>query len=748
MRALALFLFALPAMAQTAGSAMPFVKPQWFTGNGSTPAAGYKLCAFAAGTTSPILTYSTSALNVPNSNPVILDSSGRAAVFMSPVSYKFALLLPSSTTTDCVNGTMSAIWTQDNIANNADLLKAALAASTGAGIVGFSQTASYPAGTVGKALQDTISITDGPYFAICDSGSTDNTAKIQAALNTGKSIFAPGCSGYYGVTGVLNLTAMYQSVYGVGPQSKIVSTGTNSNATVFLASSLGHNQFRGLNIIPGTTVSSQNDGFAVKFSSSDYGLVDNLESSGYRRGAVMVANSNHTTVTNSFFHDATSFDTGDANDAGNDVYIYGSSSYNIFTDSQIYHGAGVGCAILTSGSGTDVADYNECSHLKIDGEGRYGAIAYQNSTDEILYNRFHALSLHNMSGNTAEHSGDHAGGMGVYIADAEFSDIEDITCNHFNVYQPTVLTHTPGCVGVAAENVKVQNVTAIDGGSYAFSQIVSFASAADNPQSTWTNISYDSLHTGGLTGAICFKQADTVNVTVKNLHCGTTTGAAGAPAVSDEDGLHHTQANHHVYEDLDIHGYTGGSVVQATGGKWTQVVRGQFADATGDSLALASARTDIKDAQVTLGTGGAGVVVASNATSGFVTGNSVIGGADCYDILGSLYIDGSNTSSGCATTWVGGVGPYYVLDNSATPSVSGLRRLFVKTDTTTITNFTGGQPGQVITILFDGVTATINYTGTVSTPLGTNFVGQSGDSITFEFQTSHWQCTGYSVNHS
>jgi hypothetical protein len=56
-----------------------------FTGidaNGN-PLSGGKLFAYAAGTTTPQDTYTSSALTSANANPVVLDSAGRATIFLS-----------------------------------------------------------------------------------------------------------------------------------------------------------------------------------------------------------------------------------------------------------------------------------------------------------------------------------------------------------------------------------------------------------------------------------------------------------------------------------------------------------------------------------------------------------------------------------------------------------------------------------------------------------------------------------------
>lgn len=97
-----LCLSALPVFAQ--GTPIPFVKPQWFNNNG-IPCSGCKLYTYIAGTTTPQATYADAALATPNANPIVLDSAGRATVFLGSMSFKFVLTL--------ANG--SLLWTVDGI---------------------------------------------------------------------------------------------------------------------------------------------------------------------------------------------------------------------------------------------------------------------------------------------------------------------------------------------------------------------------------------------------------------------------------------------------------------------------------------------------------------------------------------------------------------------------------------------------------------------------------------------------------
>jgi microcystin-dependent protein len=71
------------------GFPAPFVQFHAHDANGF-PLAGGKLYSYAAGTSTPLATYTTQALDVPNANPTILDASGRASIWVQDgVGYKF-----------------------------------------------------------------------------------------------------------------------------------------------------------------------------------------------------------------------------------------------------------------------------------------------------------------------------------------------------------------------------------------------------------------------------------------------------------------------------------------------------------------------------------------------------------------------------------------------------------------------------------------------------------------------------------
>jgi len=82
----------------------PSAKQQFFDANGN-PLSGGKVYTYAAGTTTPLATYSDYAGVTPNANPIILDSRGEALIYLSVYKYKFKL-------TDAND---VEIWTVDNI---------------------------------------------------------------------------------------------------------------------------------------------------------------------------------------------------------------------------------------------------------------------------------------------------------------------------------------------------------------------------------------------------------------------------------------------------------------------------------------------------------------------------------------------------------------------------------------------------------------------------------------------------------
>jgi hypothetical protein len=200
----------------------PTPKQQFLDANGN-PLAGGKVYTYAAGTTTPLVTYTDEGGTTPNSNPVILDSRGEAAIWLGVASYKLKL----TTSTDV------EIWTVDNIISANSEVLADLAASGGSALVGFLQSGTGAvATTVQTKLRETVSVKD---FGAVGDGVTNDKAAFVAANASGKNIYVP--PGDYFVGDGFSITSSGVIWFGAGKDSHITSTGTTGQTILVTGTS-------------------------------------------------------------------------------------------------------------------------------------------------------------------------------------------------------------------------------------------------------------------------------------------------------------------------------------------------------------------------------------------------------------------------------------------------------------------------------------------------------------------------------
>jgi hypothetical protein len=206
----------------------PAPKLQFFT-EGGIPLAGGKLYSYAAGTTTPLATYTTSSGIQNNTNPIILDSRGEAAVWLGAASYKLTL----------TDSNDVEIWTVDNITtqdamNALTAFEASLASSQGSSLVGYAPASGPPNRTVQAKLRDVVSIKD---FGAVGDGTTDDTTALQAAIAYcenatqygGRALYLPG--GRYKISGALTLSKEFITIFGDGAwESQIYAVGLATSA--------------------------------------------------------------------------------------------------------------------------------------------------------------------------------------------------------------------------------------------------------------------------------------------------------------------------------------------------------------------------------------------------------------------------------------------------------------------------------------------------------------------------------------
>lgn len=188
-----LALLGWPTPAKAQGTSIPWV-PLYFVNASGALCSGCLLDTFVTGTTTPLATYSDSALTVANANPVVMGSDGRptsGGIFLSATSYRFRLRTAGGAT----------IWTYDGIT----------AIPTTSGDVDVSGVAGEAlSGGQGVYLSDgSGSLTAGRWY----TADSDNTysSTTAALIGFAPTAIASGASGTIRlagrVTGLAGLTA-------------------------------------------------------------------------------------------------------------------------------------------------------------------------------------------------------------------------------------------------------------------------------------------------------------------------------------------------------------------------------------------------------------------------------------------------------------------------------------------------------------------------------------------------------------
>ena len=216
-----------------------YISPQpklQFLDNNGVPLSGGKVYTYAAGTTTPLTTYTDFTGNTANSNPVILDSRGECSIWLGTSSYKFKL----TTSTDV------EVWTVDNIS-----------VLTSSANITFVESGT---GAVTETVQAKLRLgyVYPEDFGAAGDGTTNDTTALQNAINTGRDVYLAAGKTYLHTT-ALSVTTNYQWLGGPG----VLKTSGAINSVNVGGSSIGVKLSLNFNS-PGQTT-----GYAIYISSAD-----------------------------------------------------------------------------------------------------------------------------------------------------------------------------------------------------------------------------------------------------------------------------------------------------------------------------------------------------------------------------------------------------------------------------------------------------------------------------------------------
>ena len=251
------------ALSAGAQSAQPLLQPrQVFLNSSGAPCAGCSLYSYAAGTTTPQATYTDASGTTQNTNPVILDTSGSAAIWVGGGSYKFVLKDTNGTT----------IWTVDQVTS----IKGINSLNPS-----FTGTLSGPNISAG-AINQTY-VVDGVHYATVAAAM----AALQAASPTGGDVWIP-CGTYAGPPASSFFTGVHlRSSCAAQPASALAVFGalpySSSNSTILTYSS-------GLTISEVGNIGLQNLTFQFTGGASTGNLVLNAVSTSTTENLTVICN--------------------------------------------------------------------------------------------------------------------------------------------------------------------------------------------------------------------------------------------------------------------------------------------------------------------------------------------------------------------------------------------------------------------------------------------------------------------------
>lgn len=268
---------------------------QFFDNNG-VPLAGGLLYTYAAGTTTPAATYTSSTGGTANSNPIVLDSAGRPASeiwLTTGSSYKFVLqtsLAVQIGSWDNIPGVNDFTVLTAQLANQSD-------AALGDALIGFKQadTNGLISGAVGRTvhqkLQDLVSVRD---FGATGDGTTDDTTAIQAAIyyaqTNGGCVYLP--AGIYIISSSLNvqinsgstLPLLRPSIKGDGAGATTILQTANASGIVVTGYTSNPADYMDLEDFTLQSNAVGGYGNGISFSDSAFVNIDNVEVLGWENG--------------------------------------------------------------------------------------------------------------------------------------------------------------------------------------------------------------------------------------------------------------------------------------------------------------------------------------------------------------------------------------------------------------------------------------------------------------------------------
>jgi hypothetical protein len=247
-------------------------------------ATGAKLLFYETGTLLPITI--EDANGDPLSNPISADLYGVFVPIYIPdedVDYRVRMTTSSG---QLIGDFDPADNLSGKINEAIAIFETTLAGIAGAGIVGFSHTATYSQGTIGLHGQGIVSVKDAPFNAVGD-GVTDDTIAIAAAYTFAagganpRALYFP--SGRYLTTQPIG-GSVAVPLYGEGPTQSVIVTNTSIDAISFDVAGQHGVNISNIGIEQTLAYASISSGAGIKIHMAYYANINNVQITGTYNG--------------------------------------------------------------------------------------------------------------------------------------------------------------------------------------------------------------------------------------------------------------------------------------------------------------------------------------------------------------------------------------------------------------------------------------------------------------------------------
>lgn len=591
-----------------------------------------------------------------------------------------------------------------------------LSSSAGAGIVGLS-----PIGTVQNALQY---VTPEMYGAIGD-GTTNDTIAVQNAISSGKTVYFYK---QYRVTSRINITTNNQRLVGLNGAKILQDTAAT---TLLYGVSVSNVTIENLSLQGSSATTNTYNGACIWAESCSNWTIQNCIFLNYMASAIFLNKSSDILVYNNKFN-------GSPGAAG-DVTMWRTSVGHKIINNNMTSGSDTAIVLQTiddaDASSNNIIEGNEIANCT-----RYGIVVYnslETKTGTLYRTRIINNIIYNIIGSVTNPSVGNAKtyGAGIYVLSAEGTLISGNYIALTN-QQTNSTSLSPGCIGVnATSNATVSNNQILSG--YYYGIIISDALQQGEGSGKGSSSYIPNAYTLVDGNTINSCQRDGIYIVNKHnvkISNNVSRGNARNGILTETTNTTlYPQLNGIIISDCNCNRNTF-SGISLNGCDKASISGGMFNSNTADGIVCASPRSILSN-----------LYISSNVRG------LVITGADCS--VSDCIIDANTTGVTSTVTYkVVGIkllnnttdyntnfGPILTTTANATPDVK-FRDSLLLADATTITDFTGGEIGQILRIRATVAGTTITHDSNKIRLNGSvNFVMGAGDTLTLcKFYPAQW----------